>query len=1467
MYGNKISELTLATWFSNSDLLTIVQEGENKKIDGVNLYGSIGTIFATKDDLHEMDLEHKDLLNELRDYTNSNINSLNNQISNIYSTVNTTMASYYNLLDNAIMEVRNDLTEDIDDVRDTVQSWIDTIDDKASLEAIQDLINRLTINENLLTQLAEIVYELNNGGGGGGGGGTPGYHTQPTSTIYPLNGYYKTQNTSPLSTTDTLNQALGKLESKVDAISSGGGSGMLPVIKVGENTIPTDGNLYTAAKTKEEFLSKKVDDTALGKITMMGGSQWGQIFTAGFMGVGAAMYKDGSNWNLEVDNLFVRKQMNVNELIVNEIKATGGEILVSLSDMKIVNVIEQTTYWRAYGEKDSLNQFRVYDQAICQKFDGNNVKRYWRLVTNVGSDAEGPYVDLSKSDCEPGSSPVEVGDTILQLGNRNDSQRRSAIFISAQGAAGPNITMYDNIFEYSLDNKDRTAIGKHSKFVGTLFQTTQTGDLVPVPIDRGAYVPGNTYYHYDRVSHNGSLWLCMALETTEAPDKTKPDVWLEQVSKGETGTSGGDAATWVEIIGSNLFLYDNTDFTGTPNPDALIQNCTTYNLTNPAYTWTVVETSTVIGTSATCSILPTVFPENVRTVRVRCSVVADEGSFYDETQIARLSNGDTGESAYYLDLSNPNVSIPYDASGNNPLIPLNSVSTMAKLYHGVTEVIPTATNFSVIAGLADMSIVGNTFTLISLGSSRAQIRITLTHDGNEYFKDMWITKVFNGADGEIGKDAAYLMVTGEQLFRVAPDGNTVTPHSITLNAATYNMQNPSFQWYWSIAGENNWQIIMEGTSRDLIVANNQYGFANDLVNEVSFKCIATPEFSATEYFDLITINKLRDGKDGEGAYRAILSNENQTVPSDYLGNVTPGDIALVVSNFTLWYGSQELVHNDTQKDYTIRAINPNPLDTSQVDLISNTKTVKLLSLDKNYNITTFKIEFLISGSVVDVVDFTISKAKGAAPADWEASVYAYKTSAPSRPTFTVLPASGGTSGPDGTYWYTNPPSGRPLWICTATMSGTTDLTISPGWSTPRQFTGTDGQPGQQGEGGTSIVQVYARAVPNVTPSTPTGGSGTSAPSGWSFNPSTTSMNPLWMSKATVLANNSISGGWSTPVRVTGTDGQQGPGLTFRGLYSSSKQYYSTAQIRDVVRNGAAGQYYTCIKTPPNTGYGPGLTEFWKVFDGTFESIATGLLFADQALISEWWFSNSAIRATTNRAIFNGSNSDTVSGSPIIALGSEAAVWDTSTTPGRWVPSRTAAIKMFGGGTITVGNGQTESTAGISGGDIGPNSVRFWAGSEWKDRNDAPFRVTQDGSVTMKKATIQSNPSGERLIISSSDRSLSFVDASDQVYGTFGFAPVSWPGGESQPKSPELRLGKVGDTRSYVSQFGFMVSNSKYSGSYGYQSMRISDNSSLFVSFGFNISTLAVQLSGLPTTAPAFGSGKVWRDGTTLKITV
>ena len=172
-------------------------------------------------------------------------------------------------------------------------------------------------------------------------------------------------------------------------------------------------------------------------------------FTSGPLGSGHRI-KDG---NAEFQNLTVRGQFSVFEYLIQQVKTIGGKLLLSAASMKAGVVEELEDGYKCYFNTDGgtiMNPFIVGDQAFHQVYNGQTMSRYWRLITEVGSD----YIVLSKTDCEAGSYVPQANDEILLLGNRTDINRMSAIILCAYDENSPYTAYYNGINSFSLEGKE-----------------------------------------------------------------------------------------------------------------------------------------------------------------------------------------------------------------------------------------------------------------------------------------------------------------------------------------------------------------------------------------------------------------------------------------------------------------------------------------------------------------------------------------------------------------------------------------------------------------------------------------------------------------------------------------------------------------------------------------------------------------------------------------------------------------------------------------------------------------------------------------------------------------------------------------------------------------------------------------------------------------------------------------------------
>lgn len=1317
--NKKISQFELTTKLQEQDLITLVQDGSNKNITSGSFTTSLSGTFATNErvDAVEEDVEILDTK------VNDNYKDLSNKIvegdTSVTTNLNSAITSYYDVLNNKIITLDTKHDTDMSEIGGTMQEWIDDIDNRSTLQQLQDALSRLTVAENTITALAEVIAN------GGGSGSTPGYHTQSTATIFPLSGYYKANDASPLATSDTLNQALSKLENQVEAVASSSGS--LPVIKSTETTQPSDGTLYTSLKTEKTFLNK-YGDTAEGRIDFKNGLQGGTIFRSGWDGQGASLYPFGTKWNLELDNLFVRGNMTVNELTVNEIKAVGGDLLVTLGDMKCTKVETLADGYKCYFDTEDgtkYNEFVVNDMAICQQFDGKNVKRYWRKVNEVGID----YIVLSKDVCEPNSSEPGEGDTILQLGHMYEAdpdynlqmdERRNAIYISAKGMNAPRLTFYKGIDEFTLADdpvagvvRERVVIGgEQTKFVGTIYQTSNTG-IVRVPVYKGLWVSGNTYYYYDQVSHNGSLWICMKPDGTTAEPKDEEDDWQKQVSKGEAGTPSDDVAKWVEITGDRLFLYETPDDSGTPTPSTISLMANVHGMTNPSFKWTRLDTGVTMGTYSSLEVFYTSLNKGQRTLSLRCTVTnSDGGEYYDDVQLAKLFNGAEGADAYYVDLSNGTAVIPYDESGN-PKIVISEIYTDVMAYHGINAISIKNMTIKSVKGTATahVDLASNRVYLDTLNSTTAEITIGVTlEDGYAIDKVWYIGTTKDGENGFNGEDAMYMTMTGEQYFHYKSGETVPNPTYIDISTSTTNVNGATYKWYYSEAGKYSWNLIQNEAGPTLRVQYNSAWM--NIADEVTFKCVVTDSVG-NEFYDFITINKVRDG---ENVYRGSLQNENCSIVTDENGNFTADAARVATTTSRLRYGNEE-VTNYTLQGYGTPYYGTGPslnYNSSTKELSYPTDKLSAFTSDA----LVYKIDFYTtvkgSNTKVDTVDFVISKSKQGITGQngkQEVTIYICSNSTPSRPTFTTLPTATGAYNWSLDAHYL---SSYTTWSSKGTYNpNTNSIDLIPNtsyrWTEPVKFSGKDGVNGQDS---------YSPYI---------GSDGY-----WYYYDD--------------ASQQYVKGRYAQGATgATGATGPAGPALVFRGDFSSSKTYYWTDDRRDVVKHN--GQYYI-VKSKGHTNSISGFQVM-----SSFEMVATGLLLAQTANIAGWNFDPTGIIYSANKCVVLDPGNDTNASAQVIAIGDEDLLKDI-TNIDNVTRYNKGKINMYKSGIITLGplDGNGRATAGISGYGNSSGEVRIWAGKPFDDGTSqgnrfwAPFRVCQDGSMVANNATITGTLSCKKITV-------------------------------------------------------------------------------------------------------------------------
>ena len=259
------------------------------------------------------------------------------------------------------------------------------------------------------------------------------------------------------------------------------------------------------------YLSKINDDTAQGLITLIKGLQVGNQFVSGLLGEGGVFRKeaDGKTY-LEADKLYIRMKAYFDTIEIRDFKHSAGNRVASPAGAKCVRVawfnssneeleqvqenLSSVAYFRCYfraddGEDTVRNNFVVGDQVYCHittvngaddnpSTKGLNQKHYWRLCIgkntddNLTEDGEG-WVDLSNRSTESigsnsytgyqiNSDVPEPQDSMVQLGNVNDTTRQGAIIEFVMGADAPSYQIYQGINSFSLTGRNMITLGYNS---------------------------------------------------------------------------------------------------------------------------------------------------------------------------------------------------------------------------------------------------------------------------------------------------------------------------------------------------------------------------------------------------------------------------------------------------------------------------------------------------------------------------------------------------------------------------------------------------------------------------------------------------------------------------------------------------------------------------------------------------------------------------------------------------------------------------------------------------------------------------------------------------------------------------------------------------------------------------------------------------------------------------------------------
>ena len=297
----------------------------------------------------------------------------------------------------------------------------------------------------------------------------------------------------------------------------------------------------------------------------------------------------GTDGAAEVDALTVRRFLEVPELRFNRVDVRLGDKWRAPGGGLIESVDTAARTCRLKLEEGELGAVRAGDicmgiyhstvasENAAEDSDDSRMNRqiagfttvYFTVKEVTGERGEAFRYQLRpRSERWPREAQPRAMMTFVTYGSFSDTDRQTSVYetrtytrmLRGQNTweTGPaNIAMQtgdlSNLAVHGIRGMEGYSAYLNSVyFTGVIRQVDAEGEPVLTARDRGEWQAAEAPYdYYDRVSHGGRLWLCIAEEgTTDEPSEASA-AWLLQVDSGGEGA----AAVWVEVTSSAGVMF------------------------------------------------------------------------------------------------------------------------------------------------------------------------------------------------------------------------------------------------------------------------------------------------------------------------------------------------------------------------------------------------------------------------------------------------------------------------------------------------------------------------------------------------------------------------------------------------------------------------------------------------------------------------------------------------------------------------------------------------------------------------------------------------------------------------------------------------------------------------------------------------------------------------------------------------
>ena len=355
---------------------------------------------------------------------------------------------------------------------------------------------------------------------------------------------------------------------------------VIEVLKSWDNREASEYNVFSALRAIKEItrraISKIGPDRTSFLVSFLAGAVFGKEgFASGLAGFGAKIDENG---NGEMRGLRLWEWLEVPELRRNRVEVYAGikwrtpgvgivESVVAdtdnegnpLSTGTVHLKLEAGEMGAVAADDISMGIIHFEDETMNATEDSDDSKGNFRFagfgtayfrITGVSGEDNGTF----RYSLRPGTTlhPQKYMHFSC-YGNFTNPDRQTSVYETRTYSrmlrnqntweiSATNIAMQSgdlsNLNVHGLDMTGYSMYLNSVYFTGTVRQLKPDGTPVYTANDRGEWASGENYAFYDRVSHDGGIWLCVSESGSASEPAEGNSDWLLQVKPGTDGTDG-----------------------------------------------------------------------------------------------------------------------------------------------------------------------------------------------------------------------------------------------------------------------------------------------------------------------------------------------------------------------------------------------------------------------------------------------------------------------------------------------------------------------------------------------------------------------------------------------------------------------------------------------------------------------------------------------------------------------------------------------------------------------------------------------------------------------------------------------------------------------------------------------------------------------------------------------------------------